>query len=308
MTDGLTQFILKPGGPLAAGVVLFGVVWGFFKGVESVLNDDTKLEVAVWLLGVKVGVKVEPWPDTFAKVFDRVFGEKHLSWKCFRRSCIATTVAIALMTFLYSLMGDKTLFLRSRTGRIVWPGVGWSIYFTILCIPMNYCSDYGSLLETRLMIHFMKKREGPLVRFAILMLDILLTTTTFCIGFVTAQQVAGVWNIGIGDTLRSEAMSGEYLRLVFLHLHIWGVLKWLFLFRAYPSVFLYASLLTSIWLWLYAGAGFLLKTARHFDLGFDWFNRHFDIEKKPLQSIGLVAGALVALIYWTALIVTRVIG
>jgi hypothetical protein len=62
---------------------------------------------------------------------------------------------------------------------------------------------------------------------------------------------------------------------------------------------------TSTWLWLYAGSGFLLKAARRFDVGFDWFNKHCDIEKKPLQSIGLVAGALVAMVYWTAVIVTR---
>jgi len=47
---------------------------------------------------------------------------------------------------------------------------------------------------------------------------------------------------------------------------------------------------------------------RGYDLGFDWFNRHFDIEKKPLQSIGLVAGALVAVVYWTAVVVSRVVG
>jgi hypothetical protein len=43
------------------------------------------------------------------------------------------------------------------------------------------------------------------------------------------------------------------------------------------------------WTTLYAGSGFLLKFARRFDIGFRWFNRRFDIEKKPLQSIGLVA-------------------
>jgi len=73
MIDGLTQFILKPAGPFAAGVVLFAVVWGLFKGVESVLNDDTKLEIAVWLLDrKKLSPTFQNWPDTFAKVFDRV--------------------------------------------------------------------------------------------------------------------------------------------------------------------------------------------------------------------------------------------
>jgi hypothetical protein len=33
-----------------------------------------------------------------------------------------------------------------------------------------------------------------------------------------------------------------------------------------------------------------------------WFNRKFDIEKKPQQSIGLVAGALVAIVFWAAAI------
>jgi hypothetical protein len=57
MVDALTtftQFIIKPAAPFAAGVALFGLVWGFFKGVESVLTDDTKLEIAVWLLGVTI--------------------------------------------------------------------------------------------------------------------------------------------------------------------------------------------------------------------------------------------------------------
>jgi hypothetical protein len=51
----------------------------------------------------------------------------------------------------------------------------------------------------------------------------------------------------------------------------------------------------------------LLKAARRFDPGFDWFNRHFEIEKKPLQSIGLVAGAIVALVYWAAVGISRLV-
>ena len=39
---------------------------------------------------------------------------------------------------------------------------------------------------------------------------------------------------------------------------------------------------------------FLLKAAGCLDIGFDWFNHHFDIEKTPLQSIGLVAGLVLA--------------
>ncbi len=64
---------------------------------------------------------------------------------------------------------------------------------------------------------------------------------------------------------------------------------------------------TSIWLSLYAASGFLLKAAHRFDMGFQWINRKVDIEKKPLQPIGLVAGALVALVYWTVAIASRLL-
>src|ERR1039458_1891494 len=89
----LTHLINSPPGQLATGGVLAGIVWKFFERVEAVLTDQTKLEIAVWLVGVKVGQKIEPWPETFAKVLDRVFGKKHLSWKCFGTSCLATALA-----------------------------------------------------------------------------------------------------------------------------------------------------------------------------------------------------------------------
>jgi hypothetical protein len=57
-------------------------------------------------------------------------------------------------------------------------------------------------------------------------------------------------------------------------------------------------LFTSIRLWLYAGAGFLLKGARRFDATMQWITTHMDIEKKPLQAIGLMAGAIVAIVHW----------
>jgi|SRR5580704_6428623 hypothetical protein len=79
--DSFTYFVNSPPGRLAAGTVLAGIVWKFFDRVEVVLTDQTKFEIAVWLVGVKVGQRVEQWPSTFAKVFDRVFGTDHLSWK-----------------------------------------------------------------------------------------------------------------------------------------------------------------------------------------------------------------------------------
>ena len=78
----------------------------------------------------------------------------------------------------------------------------------------------------------------------------------------------------------------------------------------YSSLFLLwilPAFFTSIWIWLYAGSGFILKAARRYDIGFEWFNRKLDIGKKPLQSIGLVAGVLVALVYWAVIAISRIV-
>ena len=75
---------------IAVGFGLFYGVVKFFDTVGDRLNEDTKLEIAVWLLDRKqLSNTFLNWPDTFAKVFDRVFGSRHISWACFLRAVAA---------------------------------------------------------------------------------------------------------------------------------------------------------------------------------------------------------------------------
>ena len=83
--------------------MLAGIVWKSFERTEAVLTDDTKLGIAVWLLGLKVAEKVEPWPGTFATMFDRVFGKRFRSWRCFFSSSIASVcLSIIIMALDWS--------------------------------------------------------------------------------------------------------------------------------------------------------------------------------------------------------------
>jgi hypothetical protein len=282
MTDTLTtimHLINSPPGQLAAGGALAGIVWKFFERVESVLTDQTKLEIAVWLLGVKVGQKVGPWPDTFAKVFDRVFGESHLSWKCFWRS-VTASVGITLIVFIIAKVNPVYPFYL---------GDAPFIFTAILAI--NVLPDYVSLLETRWLLSYMQRSRDGFVWLGLVLLDFVLTTI---IGLLAVNYFGDIaFNQGV-PKIHSWVSKPFFMVKMFFSLRMW--------YYFYPAFF------TSIWLWLYAGSGFLLKAARRFDIGFDWFNRRFDIEKKPLQSIGLVAGALVAVVYWATVIVRRVVG
>ena len=267
----ITKLINSPPGQLAAGGVLAGIVWKFFERVEAVLTDQTKLEIAVWLVGVKVGQKVEPWPNTFAKLFDRVFGKTHLSWNCVRRSTLNFTFwAVVLFLWLRPLTSPH--------------GATQS---ALQAFALAWCLDlfpaYLIVLQTLFFMHLLGKAVAdsadPVTFHAATLFANLLVADLFSLGPVLALVSV------LPDSPTRRLLDGPLVLSV-----------------------VFANFSPLVWLWLYAGSGFLLKAARRFDLGFDWFNRKFDIEKKPLQCIGLVAGALVAVVYWTAVIVSRVIG
>src|SRR5216684_3595570 len=149
----ITNLINSPPGQLVAGGVLAGIVWKFFERVEAVLNEDTKLEIAVWLLGVKTAEKVQGWPDTFAKVFDRVFGTKHLSWKCFWRSCVASYLIVFIVISWES----------SRPSTYASTESPLEFAMTILYYSFfgNVLPDYVSLLETRYVLGLMRSSQKP---------------------------------------------------------------------------------------------------------------------------------------------------
>jgi|SRR5579871_64575 len=334
-------------GQLAAGVVLAGIVWKFFERVEAVLTDQTKLETAAWLLGrKKFGPKIRPWPATFAKQFDRLFGRKHLSWKCLWRSCLVSygvfALAVVIPLALSPNEGHITVGLDSNNASESHV-LGWPVRIlsaAIVIVFTNVLPDYLSLFETRLVLGIMIGTKKMTHWILLLIIDLVLAIYLGCIGAtilssVQSQFVAfqalhyrtridtfigqclssvtdqigraiahpidtvrdGISNNIVIPTMSAEVSlestsSGSDPTILSV---VAGEVK-----ISYPIIL--ASCAACIWLWLYAWAGFLLKAARRFDIGFDWFNRKFDIEKKPLQSIGLVAGALVAGVYWTGVI------
>lgn len=279
----ITNFINSPPGQVAAGSVLFGTIWTFFERVESLLTDKTKLEIAVWLVGVKVGEKIKPWPETFAKMFDRVFGVKHLSWNCFWRSCLLSCV-VQFVTCLLSFERDSD----------------WSFIF-LSALVINIVPDYLSLLKTRYMI-------GRLANMSLTYRRGLILDFVTSVGIFVLWAIV-IYGIALGVTLLDQpGASSGFASYRIIRGAIAAVVTSVFLVPySYGLVILIPLLATSIWIWLYVGSGLVIKFARRFDIGFQWFNSKFDIENKPLQSIGLVAGVLVALLYWTAAAIRHIV-
>jgi hypothetical protein len=294
------------------GLGLFYGVVKFFDTVGEKLNDDTRLEIAVWLRSVKTTEKVETWPATFAKILDRVFGSEHLSWKCFGRSCVATFVSLAMVVALCFIVAPE----YSR--QVIVPSLSHNasvatltkfvlIMISVLLIT-NAVPNYISLLKTRYALRIATREHAPLPLLLILdaVLSFLLGISDYALLVVTGWAMTRLVHPSVNDstivTMLRKEDALQVLDTVFGPLFsLNGVWLINLVTLSYPAFF------TSIWLWLYAASGFILKGAARFDRVIAWMNRHMDIEKKPLQTIGVVAGAIVALVYWGALVTIRIL-
>jgi hypothetical protein len=304
----ITNLINSPPGVLVAGGVLAGIVWKFFDKVDEKLNDDTKLEIAIWLVGRKsLKHKAQNWPIAFLATFDRLFTKNHFTLRCFFRSALSSLLFLAFVLILDTLLPfGRSLLLVSIEHSDFIPF--WQAVLPFLIIT-NVFPDYISLLETRLLLRIMARSQKTVVHVMLLVADAAVTIFTLSVSSV------------LGTSLKSALLFIYENPIEHPWSVLWQISKGLllhfprfysgFISDAFNSenrlLYVYAGCFTSIWLWLYALSGFLLKAAHQFDIGFQWFNRRFDIEKKPLSSIGLVAGALVALVYWAAVIVSRVV-
>lgn len=289
--DSVMHFINSPPGEFVTGVVLAGVVWKFFGRVESVLSDSTKFEIAVWLVGVDVGRALQCWPQTLAQLFDRVFGRRYFSWRCFSRSCVASFGSFVIGLLVSAARDDA----RPELALSLLEEVRAFFWFAAFVVPISIGPDYLSLLKTRLILKMMTKTTKVWSWFGLIIVDGIITLiiafNSVTLGFALA------WSYGMG-TVHSP---GEAL-LIMRDLYQAPISDF-----TDNAPFVYPAFFASAWLWLYATAGGSLKAARHFDVGFQWFNRKFDIERKPLQAIGFVASLLVAAVWW-GLLLTEWIG
>lgn len=311
MADVLTaisNFISSPPGQLTAGAVACGMVWKFFDKVEDKLNDDTKLKIAIWLLGVKIGRQFEPWPETFARIFDRIFGSRHISFTCLSRSAlISFLLYLVFYAVVFVYHGGALATIEQKPGLL---GPQDRIVFSssmVMWLPLFLCvaiiGDYVALLETRFAITIALWYRTSFVLTLALICDAIMTVLTASFVVAINSAIGAYYLMAIMGFRHPGIPASELFADVFFL----RVLRPEYFTEQVRVLWFYPAFFTSIWLWLYAGSGFLLKAARQFDIGFQWFNSKVDIEKKPLSAIGLVAGCIVAVLWWTVVLVRWVV-
>ena len=156
--------------------------------------------------------------------------------------------------------------------------------------------DYVSLLETRYVIHLMRRRPSAGWTTILLIVDVTATAVTAALGLLLGVAVVRVLE---NDTSFSWHLFDGLIQATIYHLinavhfHAWkpGFLN--------PGVWFYSAFFTSIWLWVYVLASVTLKSMRYLNVGIGAMRRMLDIDHKPITSVGMIALIMVTVGYWT---------
>lgn len=307
-------------GLIYSAIWIAGITFAPFVFIESIISSDVKKRLSEFLKSNSAAL--DNLPPLAANLFVRVFGESHFSLRCVFASGLATLFFLSLAYVLRLLMiiaidgsGDIREIGNYLFEELKYPfvdGIRMSFLFSLLG---NLILDFIGLLKTRLIISFLMRGKHSTLRsvFAAI-LDLAISFLIFQIFYVVFCFVGLVVTFGGQHILlpaadpysfmpMAELMillnfatnhvypSGTALNFL-MHSHALGVLLAITFLPLYlSSIFFYASIAPSIWLWLFVLAGIVSRAIAPI-WPFTLYALNF--EQAPLKMIGLVASVLVA--------------
>ena len=289
------------GSALAFG---FGVANGF-KYVGEITNEDLNRRISR-LIRVKhfetgiISDQAANWPNTFSAMFDSVFGAKHLSLACLMKSSVASMLLFSVCTLLLYFDTYGTL-----------PYLSPKMF--IIAASGGLFADYLSLLKTRRLLGVFSAQQTFSSLLAFLLMDVVvsLSIATLFVGLAASAQRTLVF-LSVSGLSHRDSVWWSLVFPTFIDHIIEMFATWrglvsiravyydpiadeIYIGTTIPAYI--SALVTSIWLWLYAGSVFALRTVKMFDDLFQWLFAAVDIEKRPLQVIGAIAGLMAALMW-----------
>lgn len=217
--------------------------------IDKHLSEDSKTQTVLWLQGDYEST----WIDNFCNLFDQVFGQKHLSLKCFIRSSVASILAVVVLFVLFSEVLDL-LGTRTENSLSV-------LQLVLLGAAINIVPDYLSLFETRWLLQKFKNSKTVLDQINLLILDLIFSGSIILFSIVLYLKFI------LGTTV--------------------SLIELLAMFSIY-SIFFYSTFITSVWAWLYFFSSWFVKLFSSTPL-----IEVLDVKNRPVTMIGFVGAAIV---------------
>jgi hypothetical protein len=291
----LLSDILQFFGPGSVPFVVGGFVYAILELGEKLASQRAKDALSKWLLTFDVK-KAGALPDGTQELFERIFGERHFSLKCFVRSAAFSLGAIAFITVLLLLIYPRDFTNIKNRFFTAWLFIPGDWLLILLWLPWSILVDYVSLLKTRLILHILTVFRTGLIAIAIVGLDYIIYRLLYFFSYLVLLTIS-IFIYTHSFYLKPE----DWLNLSFF--------IEAFKFQEFSvqtmSILFWAGLAPSIWMWLYVLALFVTRGLLRSERIVNWLRWSLDVEKNPFRSIGAVAATL-AFVMFVAIILVSV--
>jgi len=258
-------------------LALAGFILPLFTSAGQAAANDTKAKLSAWLNNMG-GVGKDPfnWATVFTEFFDNLYDHKLFSKRRVFMSFITSIVLLIIIYIIWYLVSYDSL-----NGSLEGLKVDPILWIIGIGAALNLIPDYFSLQETRWILKLLKRTSGILSVLFLLICDLVLTLLIFLVG------------MGVAVMIYEGGLEKELLlELAYI---LWGGLTidsdYIFF-----SPFIYTTLFTSVWIYLYLISSGLIKIGVLLGKGTGKVFGLLDVERKPFLSLGVVSSSFIFVI------------
>lgn len=302
-----------------------GIITGLFAFTQKIVTKEFSREFALQFKNFDLLLWIKSWPKVSKDAFDSIFGENHLTWKCFFRSCISSFSFLLIVTSAYFFLQPEDTIINYLKGIIRTLSktdspyssliFGHNIYYIImmgvLIISMNLLIDYLSLIETRVVLSKISRTDRVYTIFVFLILDIIFTALIFfflgyliyILSFVLVYFLGNFVGKNLIDLAPNKTLSDFLWHLT----KTWWTINIVKLNTTLPAPYnisglercsywvYYTTFMTSFWIWCFAFSSIIYKVTEKF-LGPFWDFlkvRFLNIDEQPFMVLAWLSGAII---------------
>jgi len=273
------SYIIQLLGTGSVPVVVAESVLGVFELGERLASQRAKDALSKWLLSFDVQ-KAKALPDGTQELFERIFGERHFSLKCFIRSAVFSLGAIAFLGTLALLIYPKETLVMMGGIRFYGDWLPLTLW-----LPWSILIDYVSLFKTRVILGVLMRlrRVNLMTAVAIVGVDLLIYKLIFTLGYELVVIIIDQ---------EKQLSASSFLTFVDSIIGLLAVMPFILHEIDLTFILFWAGFVPSLWMWLYVAALFVTRGLLRSEWIVNSLRWSLDVEKNPFRSIGAVAATL----------------
>jgi hypothetical protein len=269
---------------LIAGIAYYYERW------ERFAKEEERGIYRRWLRQPSLGKGIMPsWPRAFLILFDRIFGKRHFSWKCIRNSFLTSLIFVTFIFLLKLIIFNLDIegTFRNKSVRAI-------AAFFILPIFPNFIVDYIALMKSRFVIHKLSKYypKGTILNVLIIPIDLFINFMISSLAFVVLFYIADFF-VGGSGSVHNFLIYDDHDPKNIVILGQGKIQIHRGLLETYLDVvanqdalgtFFYATFFTSLWIWLFALSGFVIRQLRRIDEWMKHINLRRLVDEKAMSK------------------------